>query len=87
MDASLSWMQRACAQFERSAGMAVARATQSERQLVSALAAMAEREADREELAVERAPDEPAPVDESAAMDAQIMGALAQRFLSGEKKG
>jgi hypothetical protein len=89
MDASLAWMQRACAQFERSAQLSTARAAQSERQLVSALASMAAREADRAErelLAPERDDDDDEPEaaapDAGAALDAQLMGSLMQRLVA-----
>jgi len=91
MDASLAWMQRACAQFERSAQLSTQRAAQSERQLVSALASMAAREADRAErelLAPERDDDDDEPeaeaTDAGEALDAQLMGSLMQRMVASK---
>jgi hypothetical protein len=87
MDASLSWMQRACAQFERSAQLATTRAGQSERQLVAALAAMAEREVERAEVERDESELDEAPAaDPNAAIDGQIMGALVQRLTSTSQK-
>jgi len=70
-EAGVSWMERACAQFESIARIATDRAVQTERELVAALTGLADARA------VELAPeDEPEEAAASGGLDEALMGEL-----------
>lgn len=78
-EAGVTWMERACAQFESIARIATERAVQTERELVSALSGLAS--ATSAQLEQEHDDDAPA-----ASPDAGLDGLLMQELLGALQK-